>query len=77
MTLFDWDVTVKPHLHFIEAGANMAARHASMLPCKPYFETHAEEELAKARAVLEAALQNIIAAQQTYENKVLERDHAA
>lgn len=77
MTLFDWDREVRPHLHFIEAGANMVARHASLLPCKPYFETIAEDELAKSRAVLEAALQNIIAAQQTYENKILEREHAA
>lgn len=76
MTLFDFDVTVKPHLHFIEAGANMAARHAVMLPCKPYFETFAEEELAKARAVLEAALQNIVEAQATYEHKVLELEYA-
>jgi hypothetical protein len=76
MTLFDWDATVKPHLHFIEAGAAMAARHASLLPCRPDFATIAQDELAKSRAVLEAALQNIIAAQAVYENKKQERDYA-
>lgn len=75
MTLFDWDQKVRPHLVFIEAGASMAARHATHLPCKPDFTTRAQDELAECRAVLEAALKNVIAAQAVYESKEVE--HAA
>jgi len=77
MTLADWDIKVKPRLHFIEAGAEMAARHAKALPCKLAFTTHAQDELAQARKVLEAALANIIAAEATYEAKPVESDRAA
>lgn len=77
MTLFDWDVKVRPHLHFIEAGASMVARHALLLPCKPYFETIAEDELAEARKVLETALANINAAERIYEAKALEHEHVS
>lgn len=73
MTLADWDETVGKNLKFIEAGAEMAARHARMLLCKPDFETKAQEELAMARKVLESALGSIIAAEAVYENKPLER----
>lgn len=72
MTLQDWDTKVRPHLNFIRSGAEMAARHARQLPLRPAFEAKAEGELAEARAVLEAALQQIIAAQATYESKPLE-----
>lgn len=72
MTLLDYDVNVKPHLEFITSGAEMAARHARALPCRPGFPTVAEGELAAARATLEAALQNIIAAQETYQSKQTE-----
>jgi hypothetical protein len=77
MTLFDWDLKVKPHLDFIGAGSAMAARHAKMLPCKADFETWAESELAATRKALEEALQNIIAAQSIYASKPLETDRAA
>lgn len=77
MTLFDWDIQVKPRLDFIEAGASMAARNAKALPFRPDFTTKAQDELAKARKVLEEALQNIIAAQSIYENKSLESERAA
>lgn len=77
MNLFDWDQKVKPHLEFISAGAAMAARHASRLPCRQAFETLAEDDLAKTRATLEAALQNVIAAQAVYASKPLENDRAA
>jgi hypothetical protein len=76
VTLEQWRASVSPHLNFIEAGAEMAARHASALPLKPTFPTHAQDELAKTRAVLEAALANIIKAQSVYESKP-EESHAA
>lgn len=69
MTLNEWDKNVRPHLNFISAGADMAARHAAQLPIKPDFRTAAQDDLAEARAILEAALQNIIGAQAQYENK--------
>ncbi len=69
MELIDWGVKVKPHLDFIGSGAAMAARHARMLPCRPDFEALAEGDLAKTRSVLEAALQDVIAAQETYARK--------
>lgn len=72
MALFDYDQTVKPHLVYIEAGASMAARHAAQLPCKPDFTTHAQDELAETRKVLEAALRNIVTAQEVYAGKPLE-----
>lgn len=75
MELSEWREKVSKHLQFIEAGAQMTVRHAEMLPLKPSFETKAEDELVKARAVLEGALANIIAAQAVYANKPVE--HAA
>ena len=77
MNLSDWDMRVKPHLNFISAGAEMAARHARHLPCRTDFHTYAEDDLAAARVALEAALQNVIAAQAIYENKPAENDLAA
>lgn len=72
MTLFDYDRNVKPHLGFIEAGADMAARHARALTCKPPFPTHAQDELAATRKVLESALATITAAQAEYDAKPME-----
>lgn len=69
MTLIEYDQTIGRNLQFIEAGAEMAARHARALIAKPAFETKAQDELAEARTVLEAALQKIIAAQTAYESK--------
>jgi len=76
MTLIDWDQRVGKNLQFIEAGAEMAARHARMLPFKPPFETKAQDELAHARKVLESALASIIAAEIIYETKPAESEHA-
>ena len=72
MTLQDWDTKVRPHLNFIRSGAEMAARHARQLPLRPAFETKAQGELAEARAVLEAALQQIVTAQAAIESKPME-----
>lgn len=69
MTLAEHDLRVKPHLEFIASGAAMAARHARAIPHKMAFTTHAEDELAEAKSVLESALANIIAAQAAYEAK--------
>lgn len=77
MQLEEWHEKVSKPLQFIEAGAEMARRHALMLPIKPDFETKAEDELAKTRKVLEEALANIIAAQAIYNNKPGEASHAA
>jgi hypothetical protein len=77
MDLQDWDVKVKPHLHFIEAGAEMAARHARLLLIRPDFTTHAQDELVQARQVLESALTTIKTAQEAYEAKPLESSRAA
>lgn len=72
LPLSDWDRIVKPHLGFIESGAEMAARHARALICRPGFTSHAQDELAEARRVLESALASIIAAEATYEAKPAE-----
>jgi hypothetical protein len=76
MTLSDYDQKIKPHLDLIAAGAGMAARHARALPFKPGFTTHAQDELAETRAVLEAALKNIIAAEAIYNSKPVEMQAA-
>lgn len=72
MTLAEHDVKVKPHLNFIEAGAEMVARHTRALPFKMAFTTHAQDELAETRKVLESALATITAAEAEYEAKPLE-----
>jgi hypothetical protein len=77
MTLEEYDVKVKPHLNLIGAGAELAARHARALPFKLPFTTHAQDELAEARMVLENALASIIQAQSLYEAKPLENNNAA
>ena len=66
MTLADWDEKVAPHLHFIEAGAAMAERHARALMQRPDFETMAEDELSKVRSALTGALAKVITAQENY-----------
>jgi hypothetical protein len=75
MDLAEYDVKVKPHLVLIEAGAEMAARHARALPFKLPFTTHAQDELEEARKVLENALASIKAAQALYEAKPLETEN--
>lgn len=77
MTLEDYDKKVRPHLNFIQAGAEMAARHARALAVRPNFETKAEDQLHEARKVLESALASVIAAEIMFESKPLERSHAA
>lgn len=77
MTLEDWRKNVSSHLDCIQAGAEMAARRAKMLPVRPEFETNAQIALAESRKVLEAALADIIAAQNEYDSKPVEQSRAA
>jgi hypothetical protein len=77
MALSEYDQKIKPCLDMIGAGANMAVRNAQRLPFKPGFTTHAQDDLEEARAVLEAALKNIIAAQAVYASKPVEQSDAA
>jgi hypothetical protein len=73
MPLADWEAKVRPHLAFIEAGAAMAARHAKALERRPGFESFAEDELSKAREVLQRALSNVIVAQAAYQETPAEQ----
>lgn len=77
MTLADWRANVSSHLQFIEAGAEMVARHTRSLPCRPAFQSKAQDELTATRKVLETALAKIIAAEIAYDMKPLETEHAA
>jgi hypothetical protein len=77
VTLQDWDVKVKPHLHLIEAGAEITVRHTNALLCRPDFKSLSEAELGECRRVLETALADIRTAQAIYASKPRESDHAA
>ncbi len=66
MSLEEYDRNIAPHLHFIEAGAAMAERHARALLQKPGFETLAEGELSNLRQTLTVALTKVIRAQNVY-----------
>ena len=77
MLLAEWDIKVRPHLHAIEAGAEMALRHTRQLVCKPEFLTLSEAELGECRRVLQAALADIVAAQTLYVAKHRESEYAA
>jgi hypothetical protein len=76
MSLAEYDEKVKPHLKYIEAGAEMAARHARSLKIRPDFATKAAAQLQETREVLEHALAEIDAAQATYNSKPMEGAHA-
>jgi hypothetical protein len=69
MSLEQWDRTVGHHLHMIEAGAEMAARHADRLLARPDFETLAQDELARAEKILESALRKLREAGASYGSK--------
>jgi hypothetical protein len=77
MLLEEWDIKIRPHLHSIELGAEMAKRHTHALLCRPEFPTLAMVELGECRRVLETALADVIAAQAIYASKARESDHAA
>lgn len=77
MSLEDWDSKVRPHLNYIRAGAEMAARHARALPLRPDFQSLAEIDLAETKAVLAAALAEIEAAERAYATTPVETANAA
>lgn len=66
---FEYNTKVKKHLELIEAGAEMAARHARAIHCQPAFQTRARSELDQTEATLERALANVRAAKATYDGK--------
>ena len=68
-TLAEWDQTIGPHLHGIEAGAEMCSRHVRQLVYRPAFETLAFEDLQKLERLLAAALDKVRAAQRAYREK--------
>lgn len=67
MTLAEWDEKVRPHLHGIEAGAEMCSRHIGQLVYRPAFETLAFEELEKLERLLGAALKKVSRAKRAYQ----------
>jgi hypothetical protein len=69
MSLAEWDQYVAPHLHGIEAGAQMCARHVVQMVYRPGFETIAEFELKKAESILTAALARVREARRMYDDK--------
>lgn len=69
MTLPEWDETIAPHLHAIEAGALMCSRHVGQLVYRPVFDTLAADELAKLEALLDIAIEKVRAARRTYQEK--------
>jgi hypothetical protein len=66
-----WDQGIGYHLHLIEAGAEMAARHANRLLSRPDWETLAQNELAMVEKVLEDALQKVRDARASYGSKAI------
>jgi hypothetical protein len=66
-----WDRDVNPHLEKIEAGAEMACRHAKALPIRPDFATFAQDNLSEAESVLEEALQKVREAMKEYSSKTI------
>ncbi|MET3994999.1 hypothetical protein ABID65_006665 [Bradyrhizobium sp. S3.9.2] len=73
MPLDIWQATVSRHLDLIEAGAEMAARHAEQLPLRPAFETRAESELAHCETVLARALDAVRRAQIILKSKAVDQ----
>lgn len=68
-TLEDWERDTKPHLHGIEAGAEMCRRHVGQLIYRPVFETLAYEDLEKLERLLAAALEKVRRAKRDYREK--------
>lgn len=68
-TLAEWDAWIRPHLHGIETGAEICARHVKHLLSAPDFETLAFASLEETERVLAAALEKIRAAKLAYREK--------
>jgi hypothetical protein len=69
MPLAEWDYKIARHLHGIESGAELCARHAGQLVFQPDFTTLALDELDRAEIVLKHALTQIRKAKQAYQEK--------
>lgn len=69
MTLEQWDAEIAPHLHAIEAGAQMVSRHVGQLVYRPVFDTLAADEMAKLEALLAIALDKVRTAQRNFNGK--------
>lgn len=68
-TLAEWEVNIAPHLHGIQAGAEMCSRHVGQLIYKPVFETLAFEDLEKLEILLSRALGKVTDARRAYQQK--------
>ena len=77
LPLDEYRSEVSEHLQFIEHGASMIERRVAMLTRKPGFRAMTEDDLSKAELVLERALAKVRAAKVAYEQKPMERTHAA
>lgn len=69
LSLEEWDQKVGRHLHLIEVGADMCARHAEQMFLRPNFASIAEADLECADKILTAALEKIRYAQSIYREK--------
>jgi hypothetical protein len=77
VNLEEYHNKIGKHLHLIEAGAEMAARHARMMVQKPSFDTIAQDEMERAERVLEAALLSVRNAKSVYAAKPMEISNVA
>lgn len=68
-TLAEWDADIAPHLHGIQAGAEMCTRHVGQLVYRPTFETLAFEDLQKLEILLSRALGKVTDARRAYQQK--------
>jgi len=69
LSLSEWDEKVGRHLHYIEAGAEMCARHVSQLIWRPQFETYTLDDLGHVERCLTMALAKVQKAQADYAEK--------
>jgi hypothetical protein len=72
MTLDEWDKAIGHHLHMIEAGGEMAARHADQLLARPDWKTLTEIRLEQTEMVLSNALRAVRAARQAIAEKEID-----
>jgi hypothetical protein len=69
LELSQWDAGMGRNHQFIEAGAEMCARHVRQLIGKPDFESLAFDEMSKTKAILESALVKFNQAMAEYQAK--------
>jgi hypothetical protein len=65
-TLEEFDQQIRPHLHGIEAGAEMCRRHVDQLVYRPTFNTLAFDELQTLEKTLRAALDKVRSVQAAF-----------